>query len=52
MSAAGQIIRGRVEEVPRQGRTTKGVRLMRLNEGDNVVSMAFLGEDESIPDME
>jgi len=46
MSAGGQIIRQNVDAVSRQGRATQGVRLMRLNEGDNVVSLAFLGESE------
>jgi len=46
MSAGGQIIRQNVDAVSRQGRATQGVRLMRLNEGDTVVSLAFLGESE------
>ncbi len=49
MSAGGQVIRQGLDHVPQLGRATQGVRLMRLNEGDNVVSMAFLGDsgDES-----
>ena len=46
MSAGGKIIRQPVGAVPRLGRATQGVRLMRLNEGDGVVSMAFVGDDE------
>jgi len=46
MSGGGKIIRQPIDTVPRLGRATKGVRLMRLNEGDNVVSMAFLGDGE------
>jgi len=50
MSGGGKIIRQPIDTVPRLGRATQGVRLMRLNEGDNVVSMAFLGDGE--PDAE
>ena len=32
--------------VTSDGRATQGVRLMRLNEGDGVVSMAFVGDGE------
>lgn len=42
MSAVGQVIRQPVGRVPRIGRNTQGVRLMGLNEGDTVVSMACL----------
>jgi DNA gyrase subunit A len=44
MSAGGKIIRQPVGAVPRLGRATQGVRLMRLNEGDSVVSLAFVGD--------
>jgi len=49
MSGGGKIIRQPIDTVPRLGRATQGVRLMRLNEGDSVVSMAFLrdGEEEA-----
>jgi DNA gyrase subunit A len=46
MSAGGKIIRQPVGAVPRLGRATQGVRLMRLNEGDSVVSLAFVGDGE------
>ncbi len=46
MSGGGKIIRQPIDTVPRLGRATQGVRLMRLNEGDNVVSMAFLGDGD------
>ena len=52
MSSGGKIIRQPVGAVPTLGRATQGVRLMRLNEGDSVVSMAFIGVDESEPDRE
>jgi DNA gyrase subunit A len=51
MSAGGKIIRQPVGAVPRLGRATQGVRLMRLNEGDSVVSLAFVGDgDQGIGD--
>jgi DNA gyrase subunit A len=46
MSAGGKIIRQPVGTVPRLGRATQGVRLMRLNEGDSVVSLAFVRDGE------
>ncbi|HWE64629.1 MAG TPA: DNA gyrase C-terminal beta-propeller domain-containing protein, partial [Chloroflexota bacterium] len=42
MSAAGQVIRQPVSSMRQIGRNTQGVRLMGLNEGDSVVSMACL----------
>ena len=42
MSAAGQVIRQPVNMVRRTGRNAQGVRLMGLNDGDSVVSMACL----------
>jgi len=42
MSAGGQVIRQAVSTVPHTGRNTQGARLMRLNEGDSVASMACL----------
>lgn len=47
MSAGGQVIRHAVSEVPQLGRATQGVRVMRLNEGDSVVSMACLGDNSA-----
>jgi DNA gyrase subunit A len=46
MSAGGKIIRQPVGAVPRLGRATQGVRLMRLNDGDSVVSLAFVRDGE------
>jgi DNA gyrase subunit A len=40
MSAMGQITRGTVQDVRRTGRNTQGVIVMRLREGDSVVSLA------------
>jgi DNA gyrase subunit A len=42
MSAGGQVIRQPVKVVRRTARNTQGVRLMRLSEGDTVVTMACL----------
>ena len=42
MSAAGQVIRLPVSSVRKTGRNTQGVRVMSLNEGDSVVSMACI----------
>jgi DNA gyrase subunit A len=43
MSAGGKVIRQPVGQVSRIGRATQGVRVMDLRDGDNVVSMAFIG---------
>ncbi len=42
MSAGGQVIRQSVNMVRQTGRNTQGVRVMSLNEGDTVVSMACM----------
>jgi DNA gyrase subunit A len=42
MSAGGQVIRQPVKVVRCTARNTQGVRLMRLSEGDTVVTMACL----------
>lgn len=45
---AGIVIRTAVEEISIIGRNTKGVRIMRLNEGDKVVAVAkIIGEEEN-----
>lgn len=44
MSAGGQVIRQSVETVRQSGRQTQGVRLMGLNDGDSVVSMACMAK--------
>jgi len=46
VTEGGMLIRMKVDEVRRIGRATQGVRLMRLNEGDRVVSVAKLEEAE------
>lgn len=52
ISKDGQTIRLGLADIPELGRATQGVRIMRLNEGDRVVSMALVdttvdGEEES-----
>jgi DNA gyrase subunit A len=42
ISKKGQTIRIPVKSAPRLGRDTQGVRLMRLNAGDNVASLSYL----------
>ena len=54
ISTNGQAIRLGLKDIPELGRATQGVRIMRMNEGDSVVSMALVDttveeepEDES-----
>ncbi|HET8992017.1 MAG TPA: DNA gyrase subunit A [Candidatus Saccharimonadales bacterium] len=42
ISQQGQTIRLGVNDVPALGRATQGVRIMRLNDGDEVVSLALV----------
>lgn len=51
VSSQGQTIRLGLKNIPELGRATQGVRIMRLNNGDEVVSLALVdaasdGEDE------
>lgn len=48
ISSAGQTIRLGVKDIPALGRATQGVRIMRLNEGDRVVSLALV--DKTTPE--
>lgn len=58
ISSQGQTIRLGLHDIPALGRATQGVRIMRLNDGDEVVSLALVdktqeaedGEDEATPD--
>lgn len=43
ISAKGKVIRSKIEDLPRKGRATKGMIVMNLNEGDQLVSLAHLG---------
>ena len=42
ISKSGQTIRLGLKNIPALGRATQGVRIMRLNEGDTVVSLALV----------
>jgi DNA gyrase subunit A len=46
ISMQGQTIRLGLKNIPSLGRATQGVRIMRLNHGDNVVSLALVDEPE------
>lgn len=48
MSGNDSIIRLAVSEISQQGRSTQGVRLMRLDEGDRVVAVAKLPSTERL----
>ena len=55
ISKNGQTIRLGIKDIPALGRATQGVRIMRLNDGDQVVSLALVekvedaeGEEELI----
>jgi DNA gyrase subunit A len=45
VSTAGQVTRSPVKEISVLGRATQGVRLMRLDEGDRVASVASIEQD-------
>ena len=44
ISTNGQAIRVGLKDIPTLGRTTQGVRVMRLNDGDGVASIGFMAE--------
>ncbi|MBV8489791.1 MAG: DNA gyrase subunit A, partial [Candidatus Eremiobacteraeota bacterium] len=44
ITSGNQVIRIPVHQIRRAGRSTKGVRLQRLDEGDEVIAIANLGE--------
>lgn len=46
ISRNGQTIRLGIKDTPALGRATQGVRIMRLNEGDEVVSLALVDKIE------
>jgi DNA gyrase subunit A len=50
ISQQGQTIRLGLNNIPALGRATQGVRIMRLNGGDQVVSLALV--DKELPDSE
>lgn len=50
ISSQGQTIRLGLKEIPELSRATQGVRIMRLNSGDNVVSLALV--EKADPELE
>ena len=49
VSSQGQTIRLGLKDIPELGRATQGVRIMRMNDGDEVVSLALV---DAAPDDE
>jgi len=45
ISSHGQTIRLGLKDIPELGRVTQGVRIMRLNDGDNVASMTLVSKE-------
>ncbi len=52
ISQNGQTIRLGLKDIPALGRATQGVRIMRLNEGDQVVSLALVEKSEIVDEEE
>lgn len=52
ISQNGQTIRLGLKDIPALGRATQGVRIMRLNDGDEVVSLALVEKSEIADDEE
>ena len=50
ISQQGQTIRLGLNDIPALGRATQGVRIMRLNDGDQVVSLALVDKAEEEAD--
>ena len=50
ISERGQTIRVAVKEIPTLGRTTQGVRVMRMAEGDAVAALGIVPEEEPEPE--
>ena len=48
ITSGGKMIRTRVAEIPSMSRNTQGVRLMEPSEGERVVSVAKLGEEDEV----
>lgn len=51
ISQQGQTIRLGIKDIPNLGRATQGVRIMRLNDGDEVVSLALIDKSEEDEEM-
>ncbi len=52
ISKNGQTIRLGLKDIPELGRATQGVRIMRLNDKDHVVSLALVDKAEELEDDE
>jgi len=52
ISQQGQTIRLGLQDIPALGRATQGVRIMRLNDGDQVVSLALVDKEPIDPDLD
>jgi DNA gyrase subunit A len=52
ISKNGQTIRLGLKDIPELGRATQGVRIMRLNDGDQVTSLALVDKAEELEDDE
>lgn len=52
ISQNGQTIRLGLADIPALGRATQGVRIMRLNDGDQVVSLALVDKAEDVEEDE
>jgi len=52
ISGQGQTIRLGLKDIPALGRATQGVRIMRLNDNDEVVSLALVEKVEDLEDTE
>ncbi len=50
ISQNGQTIRLGIKDIPALGRATQGVRIMRLNDGDQVVSLALIDKGDDLED--
>jgi DNA gyrase subunit A len=52
ISQQGQTIRLGLKNIPALGRATQGVRIMRLNDGDQVVSLALVDKTDEVEETE
>ena len=52
VSKQGQVIRLKLGEIPVIGRSTQGVRIMRMAAGDNIASIALMPKPAEIDDVE
>ncbi len=50
ISTQGQAIRVGLKDIPTLGRTTQGVRIMRMREGDKVASLGLMPEQVQVDD--